>query len=228
MCHSTLGLADSGADQLVYIIAVAVLFLVGWVIERFKAMMAGSDSRHDPAHRPPPRSASPPLPRPQIPPLRDSGVPRSPRPVPPAVSRPTPPVRPPAPRPAPPVRPGVPVPARPSPQPMAGRTVEERKAVIRGEPAHGVPGVQRPVPKPAPAKPVAVIEEDDEDSPRVKLASGWAERTQSVSVAQSPLGVKTSAKARPQSAMLQSLSRDQLQRAFVLKEILEPPLALRE
>jgi hypothetical protein len=227
MCHDAFFLADSDAEKLVYIIAVAVLFVVGWVIERFKAMMADSSSNRDPAHRPP-RSASPPLRRPQIPPMGDRNLPGQPRPVPPPVSRPAPPVRPPAPQPAPPARTGVPAPVRPLGRPVTERTLEERKAIIRGEPARPVPKAPRTsVPsRPAPAAPVIV--EESEDASRVRLASDWAERTQSVSVAQPPHAAKVSAMAKPQSVLLGSLNRDELRRALVLKEILEPPLALRE
>jgi hypothetical protein len=139
------------------------------------------------------------------------------------------------------------------PAPVGPRTIEERKVIILGESprpvkpglpagsevARTVPAAPRPrKPSRAPAPPrppaVPVAAEDDEDAPRNRLAQMAREieaRSQSRPLTRlQPLHATESAGPRPTSTAgsFRNLGVADLQRALILKEILEPPLSLRD
>ena len=234
MWHATPILSNSG-DGLGYIIAVALLMVVGWGVERVKTLMSGSQPPQPPAQRPP-RSASPPLPRPQIPPTRESGASPRPRPAPP-VARPRPPAWPPAERrPAPPAMRGIPLPdrppARPVPAAVPARPVEPVRRM--GDPMRDMPVPMLPGTTSIPTVGTSITTDDS----RARLAGEWAQDrmkplAESKAPPTSPAGrPRATAKARPgekrQPPMLQGLTAVELRRALILKEIIDPPLALRQ
>jgi hypothetical protein len=117
---------------------------------------------------------------------------------------------------------------RPGPQ---RRSVEERKAVIRGEappprsrPSQ-VPPRPQPVPPPAPAEEpeswARLTELGEQVSESSRLVQPQPALKQAVSAGTPSIGKEGAESFR-------HLSPADLQRAFVLKEILEPPLALRD
>ncbi len=250
MMHSLPILANSDGE-LVYIIAVVAFMAIGWVGERLKKMMAGSGNSAQSARRVQ-RPVVPPMPRPHIPPLPQPHSQQSSRPAVPQAPRPQVPV-PQQRRPAPPVsRPVVP-PASQVPRQVVDRTLAERRAVIRGEstPVNGGrgPAGRIPVPRPRPAEPrrpvpqppkevvVAVVEEEESFARLADWQSQPVTSSQATPPAQrGALSHLRSlrAAASPHVAenvaagSFQKLTTGDLRRALVLKEILEPPLALRE
>lgn len=218
----------AGSDELVYIIAVLVIIGLGWVVEQIKAKIANLNRRDSAPPRPRNRPHPTSLPRPQIPPFAADEDERRSRPsAPPAIprARPTVPSSP-AQRGAGPqqTRPGMP--ARPAARqrPQAGRTVEERRAVIRGETA---PTPARPSPQPPPPPPAA-----QEQETWARLTTGFEQVRSSEKMPERLTGLLEHVAATGPVAVsaqsLRELSPAELRQAFVLKEILEPPLAMRD
>jgi hypothetical protein len=243
-------IAEAGAEWF-YILAVVVIVGISWVAERFKAMMSDTNTRDSTApSRPNVRRHPTSLPRPEIPPLLDrSEEPLRPA-VPPAIPRPRPPARPPTAQPHAGRSQEVRRPsAQPRPaasqQPQIRRTVEERKAVIRGDMPQQTARAARdeilrslPVPgRSAPASPPPAV--------TASSAQGHESWTQLTTLSQPEPGrggegaklagtrqAGTARAAPPRNRIsvtsLRNLTPSDLQRALVLKEILEPPLALRD
>ncbi|HOA74995.1 MAG TPA: hypothetical protein PL151_16950 [Phycisphaerae bacterium] len=239
MPQAAMTMVAQSTDELVYIIAVLIFIGIGWVGERIKALMAERERRGQVPPRPGRRHPTS-LPRPEI---RETSVePRPSRPVaPPPIQRPRPPARPPVPARPPaartePVRrpAGPPGPAA-RPRPAVTRTAEEARAIIRGEPAPSRPArLATPREAPAPVRP-----EPRPEPSAVKPAVGQSTLGQlsERSVAGSrpfrslaPAEADESAAVRGgvRAASFRGLTSAELQRAFVLKEILEPPLAIRD
>lgn len=235
-----------GGAELFYILAVAVIVGLSFLFERFKAVMDAS--RRDQQEHPRPNARRHPtaLPRPEIPPLGETNPQRPRETLRPAVPRQRPPIPPPVAQPragGPPEirRPGVP--RRPPQTPPAPRTLEERKAVIRGEdvPQRPVrpaqqeslgrsPSSARPTPK-APPPPTPPEKEKESWARLTQLGEEVTARTaEGHTPTLGRLAQRSSeevAHAEEMAASIRALAPADLRRAFVLKEILEPPLALR-
>jgi hypothetical protein len=222
--HLMLG---QGADELVYVIAVLIFIAVGWVVERVKSKMAEAEQQRREG------KPSPPRPRPQIPRVSEGGeAPGRARPaVPPALERPRP------------------VPPRPvedtrRAQPHVPSTFEDRRPVIRTEPsarprhvqrqgAAGPTAARRPAPaRPQPAAPPPSQAQEPETWSRLaKFGDSIRAEAEAKQLGQiKPAEAVEAAiiRGRVGAASFRNLTRADLQRAFVLKEILEPPLALRD
>lgn len=215
--RDALNILASGGSEVVYIFAVIVLVVISAAADKFKKMMADNERR--PGAPPKPvRRPMPPLPRPQIPQVPESKLPPARPTVPPLPNTPfpRPPVRPVARRPVPQPRPVSQPPPQPAtPRPVAERSLELPKTTIRGErgaasqvhrsvQAEAIRGV--PVPQKA-------VEPPSARQPLMHLRS----------LRPTEAAVRPTVAARS----FRELSVADLQRAMVLKEILEPPLALR-
>lgn len=227
-----------GADELVYIIAVLIFVAIGWIAERFKAKMEGAEQeRRRQASKPPPAKPRPPIARADD---TDRGPGRARPAVPPSLDRP---------RRAAPSRPAPP--ARPAPT-ATPRTVDERRAVIRGEPTRPTrpsrPPQRQEIPRPTPDRRPAPARPKPTPPPKPAAQPSAAQAPQTWSrLAKFGEQIRAEAEAKqldqiqPAEALeaavvrgrvgaesFRRLTRADLQRAFVLKEILEPPLALRD
>lgn len=237
---------DGDGGQLIYIIAIIILSLAGWLAEKFKQKMADSPSKSRPVSRsrPPQREADREAPRPGVPPVvrRESSPPTA-REVP--QRRPTRPMIPPPPgaRPRPPARRPAPPPARPRPAFDQYETVYEAP---KPPPARPVPP-PRPRPQPAAGSPPQI-----EPQRARLLAAAEADRLRKEAEARlreqqasdlGTLGTITpaapsapSAKAAKPAATaagpgqigdFRKMNARQWRQAIVLNEILQPPIALR-
>lgn len=206
-------LADNGSGELLYVIAVLVLAAGSAIFQKLREKMSGPPDRPRPTA--PPTQGGPQVPRPTIPQRRATPPQR------PAV----PPQRPPVPtqRPAIPPqtrRPAVP-PARPQPQ-----RPQPRPAGMPQQPPARRPQPQapqrpaRPV-QPAPSLKAAASAQEDEE----RLAVPLEAIARAAEAVHAP--VATAKPARP-VPMVTKLSTAELRRAFVLSEVLAPPLALRD
>lgn len=223
-------------DELVYIIAVLIFIGAGWVAERVKAKMAEKEQQARPrSGRRPPTS----LPRPEI---DESRLEPSHRPAPaapPPGQRPRPPVRPPTPaRPAAaePARRDAAPPRQPAARPVPARTAQEARTIIRGQPTPARPArapASRGTPTPARPQPQPAAQAPEESWARLAQWGGQdiraeAEARQLGHIKPAEAVEAAIVRGRVGAESFRRLTRADLQRAFVLKEILDPPIALRE
>lgn len=203
-------LADNGSGELLYVIAVLVLAAGSAIFQKVREKMSGPPDRPRPTA--PTTQGGPQVPRPTIP-QRRATPPQRP---------PAPPQRPPVPtqRPAIPPqarRPAVP-PARPQPQRPQPRPAGMPQQPPARRPQPQAP--QRPV-QPAPSLKAAASAQEDEE----RLAVPLEAIARAAEAVHAP--VATAKPARP-VPMVTKLSTAELRRAFILSEVLAPPLALRD
>lgn len=243
---------DDSGNQLIYVIAVIVLSLGGFLVEKVKSAMAKRDE-HEQHRSPRPTGGTAtrevrPAARPHPSARSHEGLPQRPHhpgssvPDRPVSHRPRPPARPPVPaqplsgRPHPPARPPVPIEHPPKARPAGRRPrpFEEAQEVWKQILQQVQPQTQAPQPRPAkptPASPPAAppsrargpltsIQGKARDEPTTVAAIGTLIETKAIS--------KTRAVPLQRGASFQGLTTAELQRAFILKEVLDKPLALRE
>lgn len=203
-------LADRPQDsegQWLYLLAIVALIVISTIAEKVKKLMADKEERQGKPSKP--RPVEPPFRRPEIPHTPEGEQPSRRKAPAPNAPFPRAPGRPTA-RPKPAVR---------QAKPAAERPQEERWSVFREQPP---PRETRRTEHPEPRPPALVSQSTsfaDEARARTEEQVSWFRPLGQTEVTH----VSESVAARS----FRRLSVADLQRAIVLKEILEPPLALR-